>query len=56
MGQEDELNKYFREQTNQRLERMEHKIDSLLEFKWKAAGGLTIFNVIVIAVLQIFFH
>jgi NADH:ubiquinone oxidoreductase subunit H len=52
---DEQLLQYFMDQTNARLERIEAKQDQLLEFKWKAAGGLAVFNIVVLAAIQIVF-
>lgn len=35
----DDLDGYFRSETNRRLDRIESKIDEVLSFKWKIIGG-----------------
>lgn len=44
----------FKDQTTQRLETIEKKIDVLHEFKWRIAGGLTVFTVILSVVIKLF--
>lgn len=55
----DPLLTYFIEQTNDRMHRMESKIDKLLEFKWRIVGGsilgASVISIIVAAVIQVFF-
>ena len=41
---------------NKRFDKVDDTTTSLLAFKWKAAGALTLINFVVLAILQIFFH
>lgn len=52
---DEKLVQYFIAETNRKFEKLEHKIDLLLEFKWKAMGGILIFNFLVMAGLTILF-
>lgn len=47
------LTEYFIEQTNQRLDRIEDKIDILLEFKWQIIGGSVIASAFVAFAMQL---
>jgi hypothetical protein len=42
----------FKEQTTQRLEVIEKKIDTLHEFKWRLAGGLTVLSIMLSVILK----
>lgn len=44
---DSELIKYFMKRTDQRLEQMDQKIDSLLEFKWKVFGAIIVVSTLV---------
>lgn len=39
-----------------RIESIDHKVDSLLEFKWKIIGGSVALSVIAGILVQIIFH
>ena len=41
------------QQLNERLERLERKVDLLLEFKWKTEGKQFVFSAIIAAVVSI---
>lgn len=47
------LQDYFIEQTNLRLERIEQKLDVLLEFKWQIIGGSLVASAFVALVVQV---
>lgn len=42
-----ELLKYYIDQTNQRLDRLDTKVDELLSFKWQIVGGSVVLSVII---------
>jgi hypothetical protein len=50
-----ELVDYFIEQTNQRFEKLEHKVDKLLEFKWQIVGGSVGLSAVLTLAIQIIF-
>jgi hypothetical protein len=47
------LQDYFIEQTNLRLERIEQKLDVLLEFKWTLIGGSVMASALVALAVQV---
>lgn len=50
-----ELVGYFIAQTNHRFEKLEGKVDRLLEFKWQLVGGsLTVSAVLTVAIQIVF--
>jgi hypothetical protein len=51
---QEKLVEYFIEQTNDRLERMEDKMDKLLAFKWQIIGGSVAISALVGLVGQVF--
>jgi hypothetical protein len=50
-GRED-LVDYFIKHTDQRLLRIETKVDQLLKFKWQIIGGAAVVSFIVTACIQ----
>ncbi len=50
---EGDLLRYHIEQTNARFDRIEEKIDRLLEFKWQIIGGSVILSAIVGLVMSL---
>ncbi len=38
---------------NERLDRIEDKVDMLLAFKWKNVGGILVFNFILMATIGV---
>lgn len=44
----------FKRATERRLDKIEHKIDKLHEYKWRLAGGLTALSVVMTVVLKMF--
>jgi hypothetical protein len=49
---DNELVKYFIEETNRKYEKLEEKVDQLLQFKWKIIGGSVIMSVVFTIVIQ----
>ena len=47
-----DLHEYFIEETNKRLERIEDKLDTLLEFKWQIIGGSLVVSGLVAVAIQ----
>lgn len=45
---------YFISRTDERLEKIEGKIDQLLSFKWQIIGGATFISVLITMSLQFF--
>ena len=45
--------KEFKHATELRLDRMEKKVDALNEFKWRLAGGLTLFAFILTGIIEL---
>lgn len=43
----NDINEYFRSETNRRLEAIEKKIDRLLAFKWEVVGGAGVVGVVL---------
>lgn len=46
MADESKLD-YFISQTNDRFDRIDDKLDSLLAFKWQFAGALTLITILI---------
>jgi len=46
---------YFVERTDERFDKLESKIDRLLEFKWQIIGGATALSAFVGIAIQLFF-
>lgn len=49
----DETFKYFMQQTNLRLEKIDKNIEALLRFKWQIIGGSVIISVLCSAVITV---
>ena len=47
---------YFIKETNKKFEKLEKKVDSLLQFKWQIIGGSVVISVLVTIAIQIIFH
>lgn len=45
---------YFIEKTDERLDRMENKLNKLLDFRWQLIGGATTISLIVSAAFAAF--
>lgn len=48
-----ELVDYFISETNDKFDKLENKVDQLLEFKWKIIGGSVGLSVIITVSFQI---
>lgn len=48
----DDLVDYFIKHTDQRLARLETKIDKLLAFKWQIVGGAALLSILVTVSIQ----
>lgn len=51
--QQSELVRYFIEETNKKFERLEEKVDILLEFKWQILGGSMVLSALVTIAIQV---
>jgi hypothetical protein len=51
---QEKLIEYFIQQTDIRLERMESKVDKLLQFKWQIIGGSVAVSTVVGMAVQLF--
>jgi len=49
----EQFNDYFIEQTNGRLERIEGKLDTVLEFRWQIIGGAVVASAFVGLVVSV---
>jgi uncharacterized membrane protein len=45
----------FKVATEKRLDKIEHKIDRLHEYKWRIAGGLAVISALTVAALHLWF-
>lgn len=52
---EQDLIDYFIERTDERFDKLEDKVDTLLAFKWQIIGGSVIFSAFLTLVFQTFF-
>lgn len=50
---QNELVDYFIEETNKKFERLEEKVDMLLEFKWQIISGAVVFSALITIVIQV---
>jgi len=62
MANED-LNQYFREQTNERFNNIDNRFDAIdknlseiLKFKWEIVGGSVVLSLIVTIIIQVVFR
>ena len=62
MANED-LNQYFREQTNYQFEQIDKRFDAIdknlseiLKFKWQIVGGSVVLSLIVTILIQVVFR
>ena len=62
MANED-LNQYFREQTNERFNNIDNRFDAIdknlseiLKFKWEIVGGSVVSSLIVTIIIQVVFR
>ena len=62
MANED-LNQYFREQTNERFNNIDNRFDAIdknlseiLKFKWEIVGGSVVLSLIVTILIQVVFR
>jgi len=62
MANED-LNEYFREQTNERFNNIDNRFDAIdknlseiLKFKWEIVGGSVVLSLIVTIIIQVVFR
>lgn len=42
----------FKETTKDRLEKIEHKVDSIVHLKWKIAGGATVASFVLTTAIE----
>jgi hypothetical protein len=47
---------YFIEQTNKRLESMDHKLDDLFVFKWKVVGASGLASLLITVLVEVIFR
>lgn len=52
---DDNLLQYFIEQTNDRLNRIDQKLEELLTFKWKIIGGSVILSLFLSLAVNLYF-
>lgn len=50
---DERLIKYFIEETNKRFDKLDEKVDQLLEFKWQIIGGALIGSIAVTAAFNL---
>jgi hypothetical protein len=50
---DEKLVKYFIEETNKKFEKLESKVDMLLEFKWRIVAGAMVISALITISLQI---
>jgi hypothetical protein len=43
----------FKSHTEKRFDRLESKVDSFQQFRWKVAGGLAVLSTLVVAVFEL---
>ena len=62
MANED-LNQYFRDQTNERFNNIDNRFDAIdknlseiLKFKWEIVGGSVVLSLIVTIIIQVVFR
>lgn len=48
-----ELVDYFIQETNDKFDKLEQKVDQLLEFKWKIIGGSVGLSVFITLIFQV---
>ena len=51
-----ELMEYFIEKTDERFDKLEYKIDKILEFKWQIIGGAVGISGLIGLVVNLFFN
>lgn len=51
---DNDLFKYFMDQTNSRFDNIEKKLDKLLEFKWQIIGGAGLLSIIITILINLF--
>jgi hypothetical protein len=44
---------YFINETNQKFEKLEAKVDQILQFKWQIVGGSVVLSVLVTLAIQL---
>lgn len=55
MSNED-LVRYFMDQTNKRLDVMDQKLDRILQFKWTLIGASTVISIIASTLIAIIYQ
>ena len=45
---------YFIDRTNKRFDKIDRKLDQLIEFKWKIIGGSVVFSLFATAALNLY--
>lgn len=53
MSDDEKWMQWYREHTDQRFDKLEEKMDSLIKFKWQIMGGFGVIGVIVSVVVQL---
>ena len=52
---DEKLLEYFIDQTNERLDKQDAKLDSILKWKWMIAGGTTVISTLSALIVAIVF-
>jgi hypothetical protein len=53
MASENGKVEYFIEQTNDRLEKIDQKLDEMIKFKWQIIGGSVVLSLVVTVIVQL---
>lgn len=53
---DEQLLKYFMDQTNKRLDVVDEKLDRILQFKWTLIGASTVISIIASTLIAIIYQ